>query len=115
MSDPDHLVIVCLLPLGHLPPTIVAVKTNYYSGAAADAYIRATVGVGTGFLEVGLCVGTRSRRGRCMRAAAARMRVERELYTEGGGVPGRLSSPIGPIRDLGMVLIKYTRVLFVRD
>jgi len=27
-----------------------------------------------------------------MRAAAARMRVERERYTEGGGVPGRLSS-----------------------
>jgi len=26
-----------------------------------------------------------------MRAAAARMRVERERYTEGGGVPGRLS------------------------
>ena len=30
LSDPDHIVIVCLLPLGHLPPTIVAVKTNYY-------------------------------------------------------------------------------------
>ena len=56
MSDPDHLVIVCLLPLGHLPPTIVAVKTNFLEFNFSSNHLFSSTAVLTGSTAVRLRV-----------------------------------------------------------